>query len=387
MKPQRVLVIARRALVQFRHDQRTLGFVLGMPLLMMLIFGYTFGGEVKHVSLIVVQEDAGASVNGTELEVNLGAALVDELKRNEAFDLDISADLDSARRKVVDGEAWGILWLPPDLSVQALAALATNATPVGVLELSLDGTNPNIEAAIRKGVQEAVMEVLNDARAARGLPPLELSDMVTVNYVYGSSDLEFIDYFAPGVMGFAIMMIGSMLTILIFVQERTGGTLERLLTSPATEGEVVTGYALAFALLGLAQSVVILATALLVFGVQVTGSLALMLVVVVLLAIGHQGLGILLSAGARNELQAVQFIPLILFPSILLSGLFWPVESIPGVLQPLARVVPLTHGIEALRSVALRGWGVADIWRQLVFLLGFATLTLGGSVVQLRRRE
>ncbi len=387
MNPRRVMVIARRSLVQFRHDRRTLGFVMGMPLLMMLIFGYTFGGEVKNVSLIVVQEDDGAPVNGTELEVNLGAALVDELKLNEAFDLSRSSDLEEARRKVSDGEAWGILWLPPDLSAKAMTALATNSTPVGVLELSLDGTNPNIEAAIRKGVQEAVIDIINDARQAQGLPPLEFADMITVEYVYGSDDLEFIDYFAPGVMGFAIMMVGTMLTILLFVQERTGGTLERLLTSPATEGEVVTGYALAFALLGLAQSIVILTTALLVFGVQVTGSLVLMLVVVVILAVGHQGLGILLSAGARNELQAVQFVPLVLFPSILLSGLFWPVESIPGVLQPLARVVPLTHGIEALRSVALRGWGIVEIWRQLAFLFGFAALTLGGSVAQLSRRD
>ena len=387
MNPRRVMVIARRSLVQFRHDRRTLGFVMGMPLLMMLIFGYTFGGEVKNVSLIVVQEDDGAPVNGTEVEVNLGAALVDELKLNEAFDLSRSSDLEEARRKVSDGEAWGILWLPPDLSAKAMTALATNSTPVGVLELSLDGTNPNIEAAIRKGVQEAVIDIINDARQAQGLPPLEFADMITVEYVYGSDDLEFIDYFAPGVMGFAIMMVGTMLTILLFVQERTGGTLERLLTSPATEGEVVTGYALAFALLGLAQSIVILTTALLVFGVQVTGSLVLMLVVVVILAVGHQGLGILLSAGARNELQAVQFVPLVLFPSILLSGLFWPVESIPGVLQPLARVVPLTHGIEALRSVALRGWGIVEIWRQLAFLFGFAALTLGGSVAQLSRRD
>ena len=382
MNPRRMLVITRRALVQFRHDKRTLGFVLFMPLFMMVIFGYTFGGDVEHVSLIVVNDD-DSSMNGT----SLSKSIIDELDEQGTFELERISDIRAARDRVEAGEAWGVVHFPSNMTVKLVSSLLANQTLPVVVELWVDGTNPNIEAAIRMGLQEAVLDAINERRQAAGMEPIDLTRLVTTEYIYGSDDLEFIDYFAPGVMGFAIMKIGSMLTILIFVQERTGGTLERLLTSPATEAEVVTGYALAFAVLGVCQSIVIMATALLIFNIHIEGSLVLMLLVVVLLAVGHQGLGILLSAGARNELQAVQFIPMILFPSILLSGLFWPTESIPTLLQPISRVVPLTYGIEALRSVALRGWGLPDIWQPLLFLTGFAALTLGGSVVQLRRRD
>lgn len=384
MNHRRTLVITRRALVQFRHDRRTLGFVLGMPLLMMLIFGYTFGGEVKHVSLIVVNHDVVSPINGT---LPLSENVIQNLDGVDTFDIQQMSELNAARQKVKDGEAWGVVYFPTNMTPWLLQSLMSNQNLPVVANLFLDGTNPNVESAIRLGLQRATLDAINERREFAGLEPIQLEGLVTTTYIYGSEDLEFIDYFAPGVMGFAIMMIGSMLTILIFVQERTGGTLERLLTSPATEAEVVAGYALAFAVLGLIQSVVILTAALLIFGIHIEGSLLLMLLVVVILAVGHQGLGILLSAAARNELQAIQFVPLILFPSILLSGLFWPVESIPGFLQPLARVVPLTHGIEALRSVALRGWGLGRILPELAFLCGFALLTLGGSVAQLRRRD
>jgi ABC-2 type transport system permease protein len=113
----------------------------------------------------------------------------------------------------------------------------------------------------------------------------------------------------------------------------------------------------------------------------------LALFVVFLIGIGHQGFGILLSTGAKNELQAIQFIPLIIFPSILLSGLFWPVESIPSVLQPLSYLIPLRYGIDAERAIMLRGWGVGEIWLDLVVLVVFAALTLGASILLLKKRK
>jgi len=132
---------------------------------------------------------------------------------------------------------------------------------------------------------------------------------------------------------------------------------------------------------------VILIAAILIFDISIVGNVFLALGVVVLLGIGHQGLGILLSAGGKNALQAIQFIPLVLFPSILLAGLFWPVESIPKFLQPLSYAVPLRYAIDAERSIMLRGWGLGDIWFEVVVLVGFAVLTLGGSILLLKRKR
>ncbi len=149
---------------------------------------------------------------------------------------------------------------------------------------------------------------------------------------------------------------------------------------------MVGGYALAFGLIGLVQSGVVLATALLLFDVQVEGSLALVLLTVFLLGVGMQGLGFLLSANARTEFQAVQFIPIILFPSILLSGVFWPLESVPEVLRPISYLLPLTYAVDGARSVMVRGWGLQEIWPDLAVLLLFAVAMLALSVVLMRRR-
>ena len=187
-------------------------------------------------------------------------------------------------------------------------------------------------------------------------------------------------------MAFAIMMVTTMITIILFVNERRNGTLQRLLVSPASEGEIVIGYALAFAVIGVMQSIVVLVAAILLFGITIVGNIFLALIVILLLAFGHQGLGILLSAGAKNELQAIQFIPLILFPSILLAGLFWPIESIPNYLQPLSYIIPLRYGVDAERSIMLRGWGIGEIWIDLVVLFIFAILTLSTSILLLKRK-
>jgi ABC-2 type transport system permease protein len=205
-------------------------------------------------------------------------------------------------------------------------------------------------------------------------------------YAYGGGNTRFIDYFAPGVISFAIMMVTTLITIILFVNERRTGTLQRLLVSPAKEHEIVIGYSLAFATIGLLQSVVVLTAALLIFNISIVGNILLALLVVMLIGFGHQGLGILLSAGARNELQAIQFVPLILFPSILLAGLFWPIESIPSYLQPLCYIIPLRYGIDAERSIMLRGWGLGQVWIDIVVLIVFAMLTLTGSVLLLKRK-
>jgi len=178
-----------------------------------------------------------------------------------------------------------------------------------------------------------------------------------------------------------------MLSILSFVHERGASTLDRLLATPVTEGEIIAGYALAFGVVGLAQSVVILTAAVLLFDIQIAGSALLVLLLIFLLGVGNQGLGFLLSSVAKNEFQAVQLIPLILFPSILLAGVFWPLEAVPSFLQPVSYALPLTYAVEGCRSVMIRGWGPGDVMLQLVVLLAFAAVMLLLSTYGLKRRR
>lgn len=390
MNLRRTFAFTRRALLQFRHDRRTLAFVLMMPLLMILIFGYTFSGDVTNVKITVVDRDEGLPAGVSPLLPN-GIKLAEQVTNNlndETFAIEYSNNIVKSKQRVDKGEIWAVIIYPKNFTVDFFQSLSNTSNPYRPsVEIYLDGSNPTIYAAIMKTVNQAVMETLDELSDDINVTSAELPISFNTTYAYGGGDIEFIDYFAPGVISFAIMMVTTIITIILFVNERRTATLQRLLASPASEAEIVFGYALAFAVIGICQSIVILVAAILIFNITIVGNVFLALLVVMLLAIGHQGLGILLSAWAKNELQAVQFIPLIIFPSVLLAGLFWPVESIPKFLQPLSYFIPLRYGIDASRSVMLRGWGVGEIWVDLIILLAFATLTLTGSMLLLKRRK
>ncbi len=394
MSPRRTLALTRRALLQFRHDRRTLAFILVMPLLMVLIFGYTFEGDVKDLAVDVVNLDAGVPAGASPTlpdGLNLGQRVRDGLDP-DVLTIHGSGDTGAARQRVRDGERWAVIVLPENFTRAFLLNIAMRqngsaAAPRAELELFMDGSNPNIAGAILKAVNEALVSSINELAVEVNQSTAELPVRVATTYAYGGPELRFIDYFAPGVMSFAIVMVTTMITIILFVFERRAGTLQRLLVSPATEAEIVVGYALAFAVIGVSQCTVVLTAAMLLFGITIEGDLLLAFFALILLGLGHQGLGILLSSGAKNELQAIQFIPIIIFPSVLLAGLFWPTEAIPGFLRPVSYLVPLKYGIDAVRSIMLRGWGLAEVWPQILALLIFACLTLGGSVALLKRRR
>jgi ABC-2 type transport system permease protein len=155
-----------------------------------------------------------------------------------------------------------------------------------------------------------------------------------------------------------------------FLRERTGGTLERLMATPVTRGEVVIGYTLGFGLFATIQVAVLMLWALgslnvpafgplpsfsIGLGVAVNGSPLLAFLVVVLLAVGAVSLGIFLSTFARTELQIIQFIPIVLAPQFLLSGVLFPVSTLPSILRPIVAIMPLNYAVDGLRQVFIRG--------------------------------
>lgn len=398
MNARRTLAFTRRTLLQFRHDRRTFAFVLGMPLLMILIFGYTFGGEVSNVKVDIVNLDAGVAPVAGPLPPGAplfmsnglyGAERVINNTNHDTLSITSSNDANASKKLVDDGKSWATIIFPANFTQQLITYMTHNAStapPRPAVEIYLDGSNPNMAGAVLKAVNTAVINTINGLAREMNRSSSEIPINITTQYAYGGEGSKFIDYFAPGVISFAIMMVTTIITIIVFVSERRNGTLQRLLASPASEVEIVVGYALAFGVIGMIQSIVILSAAILVFDVTIAGNILLALFVIMLLAFGHQGLGILLSSAAKNELQAIQFIPLILFPSILLAGLFWPIESVPAVLRPVSYFIPLKYGIDAERSIMIRGWGIGQVWLEISVLIIFAALTLGASVMMLKKK-
>jgi ABC-2 type transport system permease protein len=381
MNWHRVLAMARKNLNTLKHDRRTVGFLVFMPLLLITIFGYTFGGDVENVRVYVVNFDSAAG------DESFSNAIVAFLGSRDTLDIvKTFGPTDAPSDPVAEGVAevrkadlWAVIVFYENFTEEAKAVIENGSVAQALIHVTADGTNPNI-------VQAIANELLLAARFVLGSQDVVSPIGISSELVYGK-DARFIDFFAPGVMGLAAMMVTFMLSIISFVHERSAGTLDRLLATPVTEGEIVAGYALAFGLVGLAQSVVIIVTAVLLFDIQIVGNPLLVLLVVLLFGVGNQGLGFMLSSLAKNEFQAVQFMPLILFPSILLSGVFWPLEAVPELLRPVSYFLPLTYCVEALRSIMIRGWGIGDILFPVGVLVLFAVVMLTVSTYGLKKRR
>ena len=377
MRLNRVLAIAKKNLRSLKHDKRTIGFLVLMPLLMITIFGYTFGGDVKNIDVYIVNRDRAPA------NASISHAIISNLMTRDTLHIveiyTSEREQASAIERVNDTRVWATIVFGSNFSERVAEATEPGGNGSALIWLVVDGTNPNIVQAITNDLLLAIRAVLGEREF---VAPIAVSSVL----VYGEG-ARFIDFFAPGVMGLAAMMVTFMLSIISFVHERSASTLDRLLSTPVTEGEIVAGYALAFGLIGLVQSCVIITAAILLFNVMIVGNVLLALLVIFILGVGNQGLGFLLSSIAKNEFQAIQFLPLILFPSILLSGVFWPIEAVPTLLRPVSYFIPLTYAVEGMRSVMIRGWSVDGIWPELLILTAFATAMLVLSTYGLKRRR
>lgn len=215
-----------------------------------------------------------------------------------------------------------------------------------------------------------------------GVPMLLLG---IVAWMYHDSRVPVIDTFGPVLVGFFPLLVMFIVTSVATLRERTGGTLERLMTMPLGKGDFVVGYALAFAVMALIQSVVVVFWAIWVCGMDVAGPLWLLFVVAILNAVLGSTLGLAASALARTEFQAVQLMPAFLLPQLLLCGVLMPREQMPTVLEWISRVLPLTYAVDAMQKIAQGGGWTAV--RGAVGVLGlFIVGAVALATTTLRRR-
>lgn len=193
-----------------------------------------------------------------------------------------------------------------------------------------------------------------------------------------------LDQFGPLLVGLFPLTVMFLVTSVATLRERQSGTLERLMATPVGRADVVLGYALAFGSLAVVQASVLVGFAVLV-GMDVAGALWVVGLVAVLDAVLGASLGLAASAIARTEFQAVQMMPVIIFPQLITCGLIMPREEMPAALEALSRVLPLTYGIEALQDVAA-GAGFAEVRGAVLVVVGFIAGALVLGATTLRRR-
>jgi len=380
VNPQRLRAIIRRVVQEIRRDHRSLGLLFVAPILMTgLVTFIVREAQAPAVEAVIVNE-AGAP----------GAGVTDVL-RSALQDMDgtvtEAADEAAARAMVEDGDASIAIVLP--------AGLGTGSAAITLVTNGLDPSGDSAQVGI---VRQALMRAAAAASGTR-LPTVS---QVTV---YGVPSDDPIAPFAPAIVAFLAYFFVYILTGVSFLRERTGGTLERLMATPVTRGEVVVGYILGFGLFATIQVAILMAWVLgtvhvpaigplpefsIGMGVAMAGSPLAAFVVVVLLALGAVSLGIFLSTFARTELQIMQFIPIVMTPQFLLSGVLFPVSSLPDVLQPFVGLMPVTFAVDGLRQIFVTGADLSSAALQgdlavlaliAVFFAGIASLTIRREVV------
>lgn len=378
MSLRRTLSITRRIFRAVRGDWRALALMLATPIIGTMIFGVAFSGDVRDVQVVVFNDDQGYQIPPSTVAVSLADAIVASLDTNVVIVNRVATEEEGVDR-VRKGKAYGLIIFPAGFTENVYAKNMDPTLPIdATLRIELDKSNVTVANSITKAVSDAIVK----ATSALGVEAAITLD--TDNAIY-AKDASFRDFFVPGITVFVVFMLTFILTLLAFVGERTSGSLERLQVTPLRESELVLGYALAYGAIGILQTATVLVVITQVFQITIVGSVFLAFVVFALMAVLSLSLGILCSSLARNEAQAVQFLPIVAMPVFLLGGIFWPLEAIPTYLRPLSYAIPPTYAINASRSVMLRGWGASDIWVELVAMTGFTVAFLGLSVWSLHR--
>jgi len=189
----------------------------------------------------------------------------------------------------------------------------------------------------------------------------------------------------PALLALVPFIIMFLVTSVTTLRERTSGTLERLLAMPMGKLDFLLGYAVAFGLVATVQSALAVGVCVWLLDLTIVGAVWLLMVVAVMDALLGTALGLLVSAFARTEFQAVQFMPALVIPQILLCGLFVPREALPRVLEVISNVLPLSYAVDAMQTVAA-STETGDVWQDIAIIAAFVLAGLGLGALTLRRQ-
>ncbi|HVM65124.1 MAG TPA: ABC transporter permease [Acidimicrobiales bacterium] len=334
---QRLYALVRKEFVQIRRDRRTLGLIIFVPVILMIVFGYAASFDVHHLPTELIGHDSPA----------LRAALTGDT----AFRLKpgVAANLRDAEADIKHGRA-----------VVAIT-VGADGRPTGVV---VDGSRL-LEAMTAERHLSALQA---QAEGGSRLP-------VTVLY---NPALRSADFMVPGLIGQIMVQVGLLLTAVGIVRERERGTIEQLMITPLTKGELMVGKTVPYLVIAFIDLSFILLLGWGLFGVPMRGSLLLLVLEAALFLIATLGMGLLISTVAQTQQQAMQMAVFIQLPQMLLSGLIFPLASIPWAIRWICYLFPLTYFLPISRGIMLKGSGLDDLWPETVVLvlmaIGFVAL-------------
>jgi ABC-2 type transport system permease protein len=363
--------IVLKEFLQLRRDRITFAMVVGMPIIMLILFGFAINTDPRNLRTAVLRGDQ------SEFTRSYLAAM-----RNSgyfAFVSELSSE-EEARAALARGDVQFVLNIPTDFTRRLLRG----ERPAMLIEA--DATDPAASGAAIASVRQLAFSVAKKdlggslAPLAGGGPPFD----VQVHKLYNPEGLTQHNI-VPGLMGVILTMTMVMMTGLAMTRERERGTMENLLATPAQPLEVMTGKIVPYIFIGLIQITIIMLAAVYLFGVPFVGSAIVLYTVALLFIAAQLTIGITISSLAQNQLQAMQLTFFYFLPTMLLSGFMFPFQGMPGWAQVVGGVLPATYFMRLVRGILLKGNDWADLWTNIWPIMLFTVLVMSIALIFYRR--
>jgi ABC-2 type transport system permease protein len=333
------------------------------PIIQLLMFGYAVTTDVHNVATVVVDHDRSAS----------SRALQDALSAGGYFDIisvtDRSADI---RTALDNGKAVMAVEIPAGFAKDLAAARGAH------VQIIVDGSNSNT-ATVAQGYAGRIVQRFAAAYAATGggeAAQIAAAGVDLRSRAWFNPDLASRVYNVPAIIGVLLMLMSLLLTALSVVRERELGTLEQLMVSPLTPGELVLGKTIPVAIIAYMDLAIICAVAIGWFDIPLRGSIPALLVCSFVYILAALGIGLIISTISETQQEAFMGMFLMFLPAIILSGFMYPIRTMPVFFQKLTLINPLRHFLEIVRAIFLKGAGFADIWPQLLVISVMAVAVL-----------
>jgi ABC-2 type transport system permease protein len=367
---ERLLFLAQKEMLHILRDRQVIYLALGMPVIMVLLFGYAITFDVDQVRVAVVDHDRSPR----------SRSLLEAMRASNAFrvvrHLERADDAETLFRR---GEVKGVFVIPADYS-QRLKR--DGAATVQLLMDGSDGTSTQMALGHASNIAQAqTILLLRRVGVAARLP---VEPRVRAWY---NPDMRSALFVVPGLVAIVVGILGVLLSALSVAREWERGSMEQLFTTPVGRLSVVLGKLFPYIALGVLQLLLVLVAGAWLFDVPLRGSFALLAIAALLFLVCVMGQGLLISMLTRNQQVATQVGALTaLLPGLLLSGFLFPIDNMPWPLRALSVAVPARHMITCMRGILLQGYSTMQLWPSLLSMAVLGLLLVAASTLRFRRR-
>ena len=372
-----------KALLGFMHkemrhilrDRRTLVILLVLPLAQVLLFGFAVRTDVREIRLVAVDPVPDAAT--LSLQARFRGTDVYTLTR-------VVSSPEALPELFQRGEADQAIVFPPGFATELGRGAAGRSAAAPVLQIITDAADPNTGSTLQAYADQVVRRWQRDRRSDRTGPASltgATGGIAPRVRMWFNPTLESVNLFVPGLIAVLLTVVSALMSAISLSREKERGTLEILLVSPLRPWQIITGKVLPYMVLGFVNVASVLLAARLVFGVPFRGSLALLLLESLLYVLVSLALGVLIAARTSSQRTAMLGALMgLLLPTMLLSGMIFPLSSMPGWLQAAAHLVPGKWFLLRARGIMLQGVGLAYLWQETLVLAGMTALLMVAAI-------